>query len=240
MTFKNAQASRVFAGSLNFSGYTTKAEFDNKSPSLDVTTLADSAFKYILGQETSTAKLDLILDTDTTAGGEWSVLSTWKTTQPQPLTWCPFGVTAGSYAQMASSLQNVLSTTATPTAAVKASLACVNDGLSDFGQVIEDGLTVISADTNGPALDNAAQTTNGGVWHVHGVAFAGFTSNSIVLEHSTDNSSWVTLDTATLMTGLTSERRVIAAGTTVRRYVRIRDDVTGTGTTSRFVALARR
>jgi hypothetical protein len=43
-----------------------------------------------------------------------------------------------------------------------------------------------------------------------------------------------------LVTGTGSERLVIAPGTTVNRYLRIRDDVTGTGSCTRFVSFARR
>lgn len=240
MTFKNAQQARVFIGALNYSGYTRGVSFVTTGDMLDVSTLNDASFRYIPGQDTSTAAIDLLLDTDTTAGGEWSNLSTWRTTQPQPLTWCPFGVVAATQVQMSSAMQTVITADADVKKAVTAGLSVQNDGPMDFGVVLEDGTASITVDTNGTALDNAAQTTNGCVWHVHVTAYSGLTSNSVVLEHSTDNSSWVTLDTATTVTGLTSERRVVASGTTVRRYLRIRDDVTGSGSTSRFVAVARR
>ena len=112
------------------------------------------------------------------------------------------------------------------------------DGQVGYGVII-DPLTAITVDTNGTAVDNGASTANGGIAHLHITAFSGLTSNSVIVEHSTDNISFATLGTFTLATGLTSERLVIAAGTTVNRYVRVRDDVTGTGSCTRIVSFAR-
>jgi hypothetical protein len=61
----------------------------------------------------------------------------------------------------------------------------------------------------------------------------------VTIEDSADGSTnWTTIGTFATVTGLTSERLVIAG--TVRRYLRVVDNVTGTGTNTRSVALARR
>jgi hypothetical protein len=95
-------------------------------------------------------------------------------------------------------------------------------------------------DTNGTSVDNGAATANGGAINIHVTAFSGLTSDSIIIEHSTNDSVWNTLATSTLVTGLTSERIVVAAGTTVNRYLRVRDDVTGSGSITAQVGFARR
>jgi len=59
----------------------------------------------------------------------------------------------------------------------------------------------------------------------------------VIVEHSTDNSAWGTLGTFTLTTGTTAER--ITTTGTVNRYLRIRDDVTGTGSCTRIVSVSR-
>ena len=70
---------------------------------------------------------------------------------------------------------------------------------------------------------------------------SGLTSNVVTIEHSVDGvSSWATLVTFATVTGVTSERVAVAAGTTVRRFLRVVDTLTGTPIYTRSVSFARR
>ena len=80
MAFKNAQSSRVLLGALNYSGYATNVSFDLTQDALEVTTIIDTAKKYIVGATQASYSIDVNLDTDTTAGGLWSNATTFKTT----------------------------------------------------------------------------------------------------------------------------------------------------------------
>ena len=63
------------------------------------------------------------------------------------------------------------------------------------------------------------------------------------IQHSTDNSTFVDLVTFTVVgsTTTTQERIVVAAGTTVNRYLRAQSTVAGTtGSITPIVAFARR
>jgi hypothetical protein len=123
---------------------------------------------------------------------------------------------------------------------VTCSAAFQSTGNFDVGTVVEN-FTAITATGNGTARDGAAGTTNGGVAHLHVSAFSGLTSDTVTIEHSVDGStSWATLVTFTAATAATSQRVEVAAGTTVRRYLRVVDTVVGTGSTTRFVSFARR
>ena len=76
--------------------------------------------------------------------------------------------------------------------------------------------------TAGSSVDNAAATANGGMMHFHvHTPDVDITDAEVLLEHSTDNSSWVTLIAATpLGAGFGAVAVEVAAGTTVRRYLR--------------------
>lgn len=241
MAFKNAQQARVWAGSLNYSGFTTKVQFPHKINTLDVTTIADTSKKFIVGQDESSFSIDLILDTDTTAGGLWSNATAWKTSAPLAVTYGPSGTTTGAECFMARGLQTSFTQSSKISDKVTASLNAVDsDGYTDFGTIVED-LTVISATGNGTARDGGASSANGGVGHLHVTAFSGVTNDVVTIEHSVDGStSWNTLVTFTTVTGLTSEAVVVAAGTTVRRFLRVVDTLTGTPTLTRGVAFGRR
>ena len=229
-------SSRIFVGNLGWHAYATGYSFDDTTAMLDVTTLVDTSAKFIPGVESGTLSVDTILDTATSTN--FAASTTWKGT-PQVVTLLPVGATRGSASVQVIGNQGTFTINSAMNDAVKASGAIVTDGGIDFGVVI-DPETAITADTNGTSVDNGASTSNGGVAHLHVTAFSGLTSNSVIVEHSTDNSVWATLGTFTLVTGTTSERLTIAASTTVNRYLRIRDDVTGSGSCTRIVTFARR
>lgn len=238
MPFASAQVSRLYVGLLQFSGYTKGYNLAYQSEMLDVTVLTSTSKEFIPGHESATFNVDMLLDNAATASSQFGILYTAKST-PQVVTLAPSGTARGAETWQVQSNELNFSTTAPVADVVNATVAFQSDGLVDPGVVI-DPETAITVDTNGTSVDNTAATSNGGVAHLHVTAYSGLTSNSIILEHSTNNSVWTTLATFTLVTGTGSERLVVAPGTTVNRYLRIRDDVTGTGSCTRFVSFARR
>lgn len=239
MAFANAQQSRLWLGNLRISAYSKGATLTWPTDMLDVSTLEDTAYQFIPGQDTSTWSTDLLFDTATGTNSLSEVLSNWKAGSDLPLTFCPAGTTAGSLAELVAGIETQLTPSSTPNAAVGLSVSAQTNGLTDFG-IILDPSTGVTADGSSTAIDNAASSANGGVAHLHVTAFSGLTSDAIIIEHSTNNSVWATLGTFTTVTGVTNQRLVIAPGTTVNRYLRVTDDVTGTGTCTRVVAFARR
>jgi len=238
MPFASAQVSRLYVGLLQFSGYTRSYNLSYQSEMLDVTVLTSTAKEFIPGMEMATFNVDMLLDNAATASSQFGILYTAKST-PQVVTLAPSGTARGAETWQVQSNELNFNTSAAVADVVGVTAAFQSDGLVDPGVVL-DPETAITIDTNGTSVDNTAATSNGGVAHLHVTAYSGLTSNSIIIEHSTNNSTWTTLATFTLVTGTGSERLVIAPGTTVNRYLRIRDDVTGTGSCTRFVSFARR
>ena len=238
MPFASAQVSRLYVGLLQFSGYTRSYNLSYQSEMLDVTVLTSTAKEFIPGMEMATFNVDMLLDNAATASSQFGILYTAKST-PQVVTLVPSGTARGAETWQVQSNELNFNTSAAVADVVGVTAAFQSDGLVDPGVVL-DPETAITIDTNGTSVDNTAATSNGGVGHLHVTAYSGLTSNSIIIEHSTNNSTWTTLATFTLVTGTGSERLVIAPGTTVNRYLRIRDDVTGTGSCTRFVSFARR
>lgn len=239
MTFVNAQKSRLLIGSLAYSAYARTAETQCPSDMLDVTVLEDTAFKYIPGQSDSTFNLDVIFDTDTTAGGLASSVGSWKAGAAQPLSFGPNGWTALSEVQMMYALQSGFTVSSSKSTTVDGHVSAQGTAVFSMGYSLED-LAAITQDTTGTARDLTASSTSGGIAHLHVTAFSGLTSDVITIEHSVDGStSWATLVTFATVTGTTSERVVVASGTTIRRYLRVVDDVTGTGSITRQVSFSR-
>jgi len=240
MAFKTAQASRVAVGLLNASGYTKGYSLTAQTTALDTTVLTDTAKTFIIGQDESSGSLDMLFDTVGTTALQFDAFKSQKATGPYPLTLCPDGFATGQVAVMVDAHLGNFTGASAVADLVTCSAAFQSTGNFDVGLVVEN-FTAITVDITGTARDQAAGTTNGGVAHLHVTAFSGLTSNACRIEHSVDGStSWATLASFTTYSALTSQRVEVAAGTTVRRYLRVVDDVTGSGTTTRFVSFARR
>ncbi len=238
MAFVPSFKSRLLVGSQSWSAYTRGFTLTDDTAMLDVTTIVDTAKQYIPGLEDSNLSLDLLLDASGAATSQFALMNTWKST-PQAVTVAPEGVTAGSALWLLLGNQADSTISAPVADVVSASMNIQADGGAEAGVSIE-AETAITTDTNGASVDNGAATSNGGVAHLHVTAFSGLTNDVLTIEHSTNNSVWATLGTFATVSGLTSERLVIASGTTVNRYLRIVDNVTGTGSITRAVSFARR
>lgn len=241
MAFVNAQKSRLAVGQTSLSGYTRQFDVAVTTEMLDVSTLSDAAKAFIPGQTMSGFSIDLILDTDTTTNGLWDRLTSWKSaTSPVAVSFALRGFAALSEVFLLGAYSAEFASSSSTSSTVDASVTGQPDGPADAGVSLED-FTAVTTTANGTARDLTAQSTNGGVAHLHVSAFSGLTSNDVTIEHSANGSSgWATVGTFTQVTGVTSQRLVIAAGTTVERYLRVVDTVVGTGSCTRQVSFARR
>jgi hypothetical protein len=244
MAFQPGPTARIAIGALRASAYARDGGVQSTTNMINVTTLeqvgvAGRPQVFIPGQDTSTFNAAGPLDIDAVDTSMFDALKNWKQTS-LPVTYGPHGFTAGTSVWLVNGVQTSLTTTTSVTGSVDWSCAAQTDGYTDFNGVTLVDWSAATADASSTAIDNGASTANGGVAHLHVSAFSGLTSDAIILEHSANNSVWATLGTFTTVTGVGSERLVIAAGTTVNRYLRISDDVTGTGSITRLVAFARR
>lgn len=108
------------------------------------------------------------------------------------------------------------------------------DGGIDAGISLH-ALTAETATGSGASVDNAALSSNGGVAHLHvtAVTAVGGDTLDVKVQHSVDNSVWADLVTFTqITTATTKERVVVAAGTTVNRYLRANWTKGGAGSPS--------
>lgn len=119
----------------------------------------------------------------------------------------------------------------------KANAAYKIDGALDDGVILQTHAQQ-TIDWTNTSVDNGASSASGGVGYLQVSQFAGLTGFVGVIEHSTDNSVWVTLITFTNVTSAPTARRVTVAGT-INRYTRFRGDVTGTGTVTCMAGIVR-
>lgn len=153
------------------------------------------------------------------------------------VTVAPAGLTLGSPAFLVVSDMQDFTVDSAVADAVSATVTAMPDNGVDWGVMLH-ALTAETADSNGSSVDNAAATTNGTSANLHVTAYSGLTSIVIKIQSSPDNSVWTDYITFTTVTAATSERKTTTGS--VPRYLRALWDVTGTGSCTFALAVARR
>ena len=231
MAFVAASSTRLITGAFPLSAYTSQVSFAANRAPIDRTSLADDAYVFIPGLKSSDLSVTSMVDSDTTAGGYWDSVTTLQTAGATfPVTVAPAGFTVSGPVWLA----NAYEVTAAPTSAVSGGVdmpltyACTST--AGFGQSLTTHAAVTTT-TTGTAVDGTAASSNGGIAHLHVTAVSGTTPTcDVTIEHSVNGStSWATLATFTqVTTAVASQRVTVAAGTTVRRYLRAVVTIAGT------------
>lgn len=108
--------------------------------------------------------------------------------------------------------------------------AAVDEGV-EAGFVIH-ALGAETADANGTSVDRTADLITsalGAAAGLHVTAYSGFSTVTIKVQHSANNSTWADLVSFAAVTATGAQVVKTAATDTVNRYLRVVTDVTGTG-----------
>lgn len=227
MAVPHGSQAALLVDGYSLSGFARSAQ---ASPSItlhDSTVFGNVAHAKLPGLKTGVLSAEMFFD-DTVDVGSWDVLKTKYVNQtpgavaPAIISLFPQGFVLGSRAVIMSANLNKLESKSIIDDLVKLSLGAESeqDGI-DFGFSLH-ALAAETGTVNGTSLDNAAATANGGVGTLHVTAITGAAPSVVVtLQHSVDDSTWVTLVTFVASTAANTAQRIeIAAGTTVRRYMR--------------------
>jgi hypothetical protein len=232
MTYIASKKTRLLAGDFNLSSYATQVTLPWTAEMLDSTVFTDEAKTFIPGLDTSTAQVSGYYDK-----AEHADLAGWKQAAAQPLTIGPGGFALGADVFLLDALESGLTLKSAVASLVGFDFDAQTSGLTDIGVSLHD-LEAETADGSETSYDGAAATSAGAVAHLHCAAYSGLDSIVVTIEDSANNSVWATIGTFTTLIAAGAERITIAGA--VRRYVRATWDVTGTGSATFQVGLARR
>lgn len=238
MSFVLGNVSRVFVNEQAVSSTIAGWAATHSRAGSDVTTIVEGGNRFVPGLMSGTLTLRGPQDsTGQTLHGE--IAAAIGVDNSVIATVCPYGTAIGSFAITVLGDPAEWGIDAQVADAVGYSFTATADESVDMGFVLH-ALGAETVDGNGASVDRGALSLNGGVAAIHTTAYAGLTGAIIKVQHSTDNSTWADLITFTNITGVSSERKFLAKGTTVNRYVRVVTDVTGTGSVTFLVAFAPR
>lgn len=237
----SSHMTRLLVGGVNVSCIALSAVPRVDREMIDRTSLCVESPVFIKGQRGSSLTVGAMFDDSGAAGSYWEQLTANYTADtPTPVTAGPAGLSAGSPVWMAEAYQMAYRPNSAVGGGVDLGLDFATTGLASFGQSVTD-LAAVTATGVSAAVDGGASSANGGIGHLHVTAATAPTTLNVLIEHSVNGStSWATLATFTQITTTVpaSRRVVVAAGTTVRRYLRASFTVAGTSYTC-SVAFAR-
>ena len=238
MAFIHGKDTVVLLGKDNvttyFSEHTASVEVDMH----DTTVYGKSAKTYLPGLIDGTVSLSGLWDGAASAID--SILAALVGAAASVFTAGPAGTTIGNRAELASLLETSYEIDDSVSEVVGISVEGQADDRVETGIFLHN-LTAETATGNAASQDNGGASSNGGVAHLHLTAVTGTSpTNTVLVEHSTNGSSWSTLVTFTALAGTTISERKTVTGT-VNRYLRASWTIAGTTPSYTFaVAFARR
>lgn len=246
MTFRHGKNTRVLVNASDLSSYFNDVAVNATIEVAETTTYgsAGGSKTYVTGLNDATVSVGGLFDG--AAGAVDEVISgiLGSSTDVNFTIAQDGGLVVGSRCIIGQAIDTKYDVKAPVAGVVSVSADFQTDGGSDPGVVLLGLASVSSTSTGTTAVDNTVATTNGGTALLHVTANTrNGTITSAKIQHSADNSSWADLVTFSTInaTTTTSERIVVAPGTTVNRYLRTIYTVAGsTGAATVTVAFARR
>lgn len=233
MSFLSGANAKVLSDVTDLSAFLNGADTAQDAQLLETTAFGAGSKTYLAGFKNATVALKGFWDGATGAVDAILVAALGSTTG-QIMTVAPEGLTVGMRVKLLSA-RVIKYGVSTPVEGVVSISADVQaDGGIDAGVSLH-ALAAETATGSGASVDNAALSSNGGVAHLHvtAVTAVGGDTLNVTVQHSTNGSTWVDLVTFTQLTTVTTkERIVVAAGTTVNRYLRANWTKGGVGSPS--------
>jgi hypothetical protein len=241
MAFIHGKSSQVLHGAYNLGAFLNDASASADVEVAETTSFGSSAKTYLVGLRDGTVSASGMFDGASGAVDEVLSASIGSDTLA-PVTIGYNGTTLGNRVTILKAKTTSYEVSTPVGDVVAVSYSAQADGGLDQGVSLA-ALASVSATTTGSSHDNSASSANGGVAQLHVTVNTRDADATIKIQHSADDSTFADLATFTVVatTVVTSERVIVASGTTVNRYLRAVNTLSaGTGSITYQVSFARR
>jgi hypothetical protein len=233
MAFVHGKNGRLAVGGNALAAYFSSQSFTATVDTPETTVFTSTAKEFISGLYSGTVSLDGFFEATLDGIVETEVLAS---VPGNNVTIAPAGFTLGSPTFDCVGRATTYSAMSDVTDAVKASIEFQTTGVIDYGVALANLDVPTTTAGNGGTYNSGAGTSNGALAVLQVSSVTGGSLN-VIVEHSTDGTTWTTLATFAAASSTTSERKVVAG--TVNRYLRA--SWTQTATSASFaVTLSRR
>lgn len=246
MSLQTGVTMKVLVNQFDVTGYFRKMDLDCQRSLYDTTVFGSNSKSFVPGLNMGTIGVEGLFESIATANAPDNVFAAIEAASTFPLvSVAPAGLGVGNRVYLLQAHENHHDIGAEIDALVLNRAQFTDNDGYDFGVSLHPLTAETSLPVAGTSVDNAAATSNGGVAFLHVTDSAGLSMSVIYkVQHATDNATWVDLVTfapATVADASRSQRVVVAAGTTVRRYLRMTATENGTTTSvTGSVSFARR
>jgi hypothetical protein len=243
VSFLHGTKARWYLESIDASGYVKEVAADLSIDTAETTTLLSGGKEYIVGLPAAQLSTDGYFDgnvaTDATSFSFY-VESLVGLTNKRVI-YLPQGDGLGNVGYGFNGMLDKQSIKTNKGDVGTATLEFVSTtGSLERGNVLHPlGAEVATNNTAGVDSTLVSGSTNGGVAYMITTAVTGTggPTNTVKVQHSTNNSTWADLATFTAQTAVGSQRIVVASGTTVNRYLRAQWTIAGTTPSFTFAVL---
>lgn len=243
MSVQTGVTMKVLVNQYDLTGYFKKLDLDAQTSMYDTTVFGSVAKSFIPGIRAGTVGVEGLFESPGTANAPDNVFAAIEASTTTPIvSIAPAGLTVGNRVYLLQAHENNHNIGAEVDALILNRAEFTDNDGYDFGVSLHALAAETSLPFDGTAVDNGASSANGGVGFLHVSAIAGGAPNAVYkIQHSTDNVTYIDLIAFTAVTAAVAQRSVVAAGTTIRRYLKI--TITEGGTTTSVtgsVSFARR
>ena len=240
MAFIHGKSAQVLHNEFDLSSYFNDASISRSAETAETTSFGATAKSYIIGLTDGTISLSGMFDgaanaidaemTDVFGSNDGSVISI-----------SPSGSTAIGTRILTATGKLTSYEVSSPVGDVVAANAEFQADAGIGNAVSLAALATVTTTTTGTSVDNGASSTNGGFATLHVTANTMDAATVCKIQHSSDDSTFADLVTFTSVgtTVVTAERKTVANGTTVNRYLRAVATPAGAGNFTYHINFAR-
>lgn len=237
MSFKHGKNTVVLLNGTDVSTYFRDTSLSTSVDVADTTTFSSSDKTYIPGLIDSTVSASGLYDGSVGAVDEIMVGALGGSSKAV-LTVLRHGVQSGDPADVIY-VDETSYELSSPVADVVTISANFQSSQPARGGLLLNSFVPVTASTTHASQDNTTSSTKGFIANLHVTANTRSGNTTVIVEQSSNGSSWTTLATFTVVAGgVTAAYRVSGSGT-VERYVRARSTLAGSGSVTYAIAFAR-
>jgi hypothetical protein len=215
MSFFHGKSTRVYVNGNPVSSYLDTVNTNMSADTVETTVFADTAKTYVMGLKTAQ------LNAEGFGGGTTGTVEQFfqdaLSTTENIWVWYAAGESTDGTGYGLKGYDTQLDIKGSISGAVRVAAACQSNIGSESLTCIRP-LAVATASSSGTSVDNSNKTTGGGAGYLY-VSATNTSDAAIVIDHSSDGSSWETVVTFNVAPLNASAQRVTISGE-IRRYVK--------------------
>lgn len=226
---------KTLVNGYDLSGYFRKMDLDAQISMYDTTVFGSTSKAFIPGLKSGTIGLGGLFEGTGTVSAPDNIFNAIEAAATVPLiSIAPAGLALGNRVYLMQAHESKHDIGAQIDALIMNNAEFTDNDGFDFGVSLHTLTAEVTLPYTGTASDNLALTSNGGVAFLHVTAIAGGAPSVIVKIQHAAVATYADLVTFTASTAISSQRIVVAAGTTVNRNLRATVTENGTTTSTTF------